>query len=258
MPIPFASRRTFTALLLAALCSVPVAAQQDGKGNLLFLWRENPPKGSADGDIIRHLQEQGYTVTTREALDDPAELCQYDLVLLSSTVRSNQMTEGRKLVSALRNMRVPLLTWENDLLDDLRYTALRRDSNFGELETGHYAWVVRAPHPLAAGVPAGLTTWTEARQPAGWGTPGLGADTIMIWPGEPDKALYFAYERGATMDHDFLAPARRIFLGLDNNTFTHLTDEGRKFFDAAVQWGVAGKDERSKDCIAPSPHSALE
>ena len=37
MPIPFASRRTFTALLLAALCSVPVAAQQDGKGNLLFL-----------------------------------------------------------------------------------------------------------------------------------------------------------------------------------------------------------------------------
>ena len=227
-------RRSCVVLLLAALCSAPLAAQQENKGNLLFLWRENPPKGSADGDIIRHLQEQGYTVTTREALDDAAGVCQYDLVLLSSTVRSNQMTAKRLPVSILRNMRVPLLTWENDLLDDLRYTALRRDHDFGELETGHYAWVVRAPHPLAAGVPAGLTTWTEARQPAGWRTPGLGVDTIMVWPGEPDKAMFFAYERGATMDHDFLAPARRIFLGLDNDTFTYLTDEGRKFFDAAV------------------------
>ncbi len=111
-------RRSCVVLLLAALCSAPLAAQQENKGNLLFLWRENPPKGSADGDIIRHLQEQGYTVTIREALDDAAGVCQYDLVLLSSTVRSNQMTAKRLPVSILRNMRVPLLTWENDLLGE--------------------------------------------------------------------------------------------------------------------------------------------
>ncbi|MGH8088037.1 MAG: hypothetical protein ACREPC_07195, partial [Stenotrophomonas sp.] len=156
----------------------------------------------------------------------------------------------------LRNMQVPLLTWENDLLDDLRYTGLQRDTDFGELETGHYAWMVRAPHPLSAGIPAGLTTWTEARQPAGWGKPGLGADIIMVWPGEADKSMLFAYELGATMDHEFLAPARRVFIGMDNATFSHMTENGRALFDAAVLWAIQG--QRTSPCVSLSAHSALD
>lgn len=257
--------RPCTAMMLAGLLLATAtgvsAAPSEPAPNVLMVMRQEVPKGTADAQIVAHLRKAGYRVTTTEGVGDTVDVCRYDLVLLSSSVRSNQFTAERDFVRTLRNMRVPLLTWENDLLDDLRYTGLQRDADFGELETGHYAWMVRAPHALSAGIPAGLTTWTEARQPAGWGRPGLGADIIMVWPGEAEKSMLFAYEQGATMDHDFLAPARRVFIGLDNNTFDHLTDNGRKLFDAAVRWSLSGGHapaSPSSGCVVGSANSALD
>lgn len=255
-------RAAMASALGLALCGAGTVQAAD-KGNLLMVMRADPPKGSADPAIVEHLRKAGYRVTTSEGVGELPDVCRFDLVLLSSTVRSNQFTAERGFIGALRNMQVPLLTWENDLLDDLRYTGLQRDTDFGELETGHYAWMVRAPHPLSAGIPAGLTTWTEARQPAGWGKPGLGADIIMVWPGEADKSTLFAYERGATMDHEFLAPARRVFIGMDNNTFSQMTGNGRKLFDAAVVWSLQGASQaKNRDgaagCAVSSAHSALD
>lgn len=249
-------------LLLAMALPVAVSAApaKTGKaeGNLLLIMRQSPPGGSSDPAVVTHLQALGYTVTTREGLDAPVDVCSYDAVLLSSTVRSNQFTADAALIGTLRRMRVPLLTWENDLLDDLRYTGLLRDTDFGELETGHYVWLVKAPHPLAAGLPAGLNTWTQARTPAGWGKPGLGADIIMTWPGAPDKATLFAYERGATMDGDFLAPARRVFIGMDNGTFERMTPAGHRLFDAAIDWTVGDRQASALGCGEPERSHALD
>lgn len=232
-------------MLMAGL-ALPSAASAAGAGTILFIMRADPPGGSADPAIKAHLEQKGYTVTVSEGFKDAPDPCAFDLVLMSSTVRSNQFTADRPSITRWRNMGVPLVTWENDLLDDLGMTGLRRDTDFGELETAHYFWLVRAPHPMAAGVPAGLGTWTEARTPGGWGKPGLGADIIMTWPGEPDKATLFGYEAGATMDHDFVAPARRVFIGMENNSFGRMTDTGRTLFDAAVEWAKAG----TKTCKA--------
>lgn len=236
---------TLALLLGAAVIPGPAHAAQ--AGNVLFLMRADPPGGSADSAVKTRLEELGYRVTINDGLQDAPEPCAFDLVVMSSTVRSNQYTADRAAIARWRDMGVPLVTWENDLLDDLRMTGMRRDTDFGELETGHYAWLVRAPHPLSAGIPPGLTTWTEARTPAGWGKAGLGADIIMTWPGEPDKATLFGYEAGATMDYDFLAPARRVFIGMENNSFTRMTNTGRKLFDAAITWARAG----AKRCGRP-------
>ncbi len=233
-------------VLLLASAAAPLPAPAGDGGRILFLTRADPPGGSADPQVKARLEQLGYSVTVSEGLagqggagmPDP---CGFDLVVMSSTVRSNQFTAERSVITRLRDMGIPLVTWENDLLDDLWMTGLRRDSDFGELETGHYFWLVRAPHPLAAGIPAGLGTWTEARTPAGWGKPGLGADVIMTWPGEPEKSTLFGYEAGATMDHDHLAPARRVFIGMENNSFTRMTDTGRKLFDSAIAWARAGR-----------------
>jgi hypothetical protein len=209
-------------------------------GRILLLMRADPPGGSADPAVKAHLEDMGYTVTISNGLTDAPDPCRFDLVVMSSTVQSNQFTADRAAIARWRDMGVPLVTWENDLLDDLRMTGLRRDGDFEEMETGQYIWLVRASHPMAAGISAGLGTWTQARTPAGWGKPGLGADIIMIWPGEPDKATLFGYEAGATMDYDFLAPARRVFIGMENNSFSRMTDTGRKLFDAAIGWALAG------------------
>ncbi|WP_395396941.1 hypothetical protein WBP07_30210 [Novosphingobium sp. BL-8A] len=233
-------RATILAALALAGAAMPASAPAAETGRVLFLMRADPPGGSADPQVKARLEQLGYGVTVSDGLTALPDPCGFDLVVMSSTVRSNQFTAERTSIARLRDMGVPLVTWENDLLDDLWMTGLRRDSDFGELETGHYIWLVRAPHPMAAGVPAGLGTWTEARTPAGWGKPGLGADIIMTWPGEPDKATLFGYEAGATMDHDHLAPARRVFIGMENNSFTRMTDTGRKLFDAAIAWARAG------------------
>ncbi len=71
-----------------------------------------------------------------------------------------------------------------------------------------------------------------------WGKPGLGAITIATVYGQPDKAAIFAYEKGATMDYETLAPARRVMFFLDNDTFTNLSPAGVALFDAAVDWAA--------------------
>ena len=147
---------------------------------------------------------------------------------------------SRDLLGAYRNVPVPLMTWENDLLDDLAMTGKRLGTDFGMAEKEHYLWMVNAPHPLSGGVPAGVAVGYAKDAPMGWGKPGLGASIIASVAGDPSKATIFGYEKGATMDYETLAPARRVFFFLDNETFPNLTPTGRKLFDAATDWAAAG------------------
>ena len=147
---------------------------------------------------------------------------------------------GGDLLGAYRNVPVPLMTWENDLLDDLAMTGKRLGTDFGMAEKEHYLWMVNAPHPLSGGVPAGVAVGYAKDAPMGWGKPGLGASIIASVAGDPSKATIFGYEKGATMDYETLAPARRVFFFLDNETFPNLTPTGRKLFDAAIDWAAAG------------------
>jgi len=72
--------------------------------------------------------------------------------------------------------------------------------------------------------------------------------SIATLTGEPEKATIFGYERGATMDYDFLAPARRAFVFLDNDTFGNLMPAGLALFDAAVRWSVADPASHGAPC----------
>ncbi|WP_313231488.1 hypothetical protein [Sphingobium yanoikuyae] len=148
----------FAAALLVLTSIAPATAMAADAGKILFLMRADPPGGSADPAVKARLEAMGYAVTTSEGLDGASAPCGFDLVVMSSTVRSNQFTANRPMIARWRDMGVPLVIWENDLLDDLWMTGLRRDADSGELETGHYFWLVRAPHPMAAGIPAGLGT----------------------------------------------------------------------------------------------------
>jgi hypothetical protein len=94
---------------------------------------------------------------------------------------------------------------------------------------------------MAGGLPAGLANVYVKQAPMSWGKPGLGATTIATIYGQPEKAAIFGYEKGATMDYEALAPARRVMMFLNNDTFTNLSAAGLRLFDAAVAWAVAGR-----------------
>ncbi len=190
------------------------------------------PNLAVDRQIAAHLGARGYAVTLIEQDAPVAAAAEADLVLISSTV------SAKAVRPAWRQLAKPLLTWENDFLDDLAMTGKRHDTDFGETGKERYLWIVNAPHPIAAGLPAGVADVYRKQAPMSWGRPGLGAATIATVYGQPEKAALFAYERGATMDYEALAPARRVMCFLDNDTFPNLSAAGIALFDAAVDWAA--------------------
>ena len=190
---------------------------------------QNP---DADKKVQTHLQARGYTVVLQDQAAPIPSAGDADLVILSSTIAAKDLPAG------YRQLAIPLVTWENDALDDLAMTGKRISTDFGNVEKDRYVWLVNAPHPMAAGLPAGVTNVYQRQGSMSWGKPGLGATTIATIYGQPDKAALFGYEKGATMDYESLAPARRVMLFLDNDSFGNLSEAGVKLFDAAIDWAA--------------------
>ncbi|OBY76020.1 hypothetical protein [Acinetobacter gyllenbergii] len=193
-------------------------------------------KGSSfasDVAIQNYLQRKGYQVELLDQSVSPNSLTNTDLVIISSTVASKNLQSG------WRQLPIPLMTWENDYLDDLAMTGKRIDTDFGEAEKERYLWLVNAPHPLSAHLSAGTRNVYKAQAPMSWGKPGLGATIIATIYGQPEKVAIWGYEKGATMDYESLAPAKRLMFFLNNETFTNLSEDGQELFDAAIQWSLS-------------------
>jgi hypothetical protein len=213
---------------LTASGAFAATAAPSSVGEILLVVQTGGPSMPVDSMIANHLTVRGLRIIDQAS--DPAIARGAALVILSSTVSAKDVKPG------WRQLPVPLLTWENDLLDDLAMTGKRHDADFGETEKERYLWVVNAPHPMAGGLPAGVANVYVKQAPMSWGKPGLGATTIATVYGQPEKAAIFGYEKGATMDYEALAPARRTMIFLDNETFGNLSPAGLSLFDAAIDW----------------------
>jgi hypothetical protein len=205
------------------------------KGVIALVYRATYRQKDIDERIKAYLDSCGYTVKLVDASEPVTAVNGADLVMISANV------SARALGGKYKDVTIPVMMWETDLEDDMRYTGRQKEIDFGKGDKDHYIWLVNAPHPLSAGLPAGIAVAFEGDQLIGWGKPGLGASIIATLPGQPTKAIIYGYEKGATMDYDFLAPARRTMFCLDNATFPFLTKDGLKLFDAAVKWTMEGK-----------------
>lgn len=235
-------RRLTPLVLLAALLHVPVVPAQQAAGEqmtaqkkVLYVTRLKHRDREIDDKVREHLEKRGMIVTMVDESAPATAAEGEDLVVISSVVSARDMTG-----TSYKNVNVPLVTWESDLFDSLRLTGAKKGEDFGEVEKEHYINVVNAPSPLAGGLPAGKR-WVYPRDDEmGWGKPAPGATIIATIPGEPQHAVVFAYEKGATMDYDFIAPARRVGLFLGNRTFDKLSPDGSALFDAAIDWAISG------------------
>lgn len=227
--LPFGIKmKTFLSviMLLGLLLSSAAYAQP----RIALISQLHGASAATDLAIQKYLQSKGYQVDILDQSVSPDSLNHPDLVILSSTVASKNLKPG------WRQLPVPLMTWENDYLDDLAMTGKRINTDFGEVEKERYLWLVNAPHPLSARLPAGTQNVYKAQAPMSWGKPGLGATIIATIYGQPEKVAIWGYEQGATMDYETLAPAKRLMFFLNNETFGNLSEAGLKLFDASVQW----------------------
>ncbi|WP_260929330.1 hypothetical protein [Novosphingobium sp. 9] len=230
-------------LFLAPLCALLLSANPAAAAvqkHVLLVTQTGGPNAPVDARIAAHLGTLGYDVRLVNQDADPASIRNIDLIVLSSTVSAKDVNPGWRTVA------IPLLTWENDFLDDLAMTGKRHDTDFGEVDKERYLWIVNAPHPMAGGLPAGIANVFVKQAGMSWGKPGLGATTIATIYGQPEKAAIFGYEKGATMDYETLAPARRVMMFLGNDSFTNLSPAGMTLFDSAVAWAI-GSSERRPD-----------
>jgi len=229
-PLPF-PRLLLLALGLAVSALVSFAAPRTA----LFVSQAKaaPEIVAADAKVQEHLAALGFTVTFADQRDPVSAADGKDVVVISSGVSAHVLEGKYKAVP------VPIVLWESYVLPHMGMTAKKQEGDFGTKdEKLRYLWLVNAPHPLSAGLPAGMVNVVKKGGPMNWGRPGPGAIVIATFPGELDKSPLFAYEKGATMDGENLAPARRVMLFLDNTTFPGLNEAGLKLFDAAVLWAA--------------------
>lgn len=218
--------------LLAGAVNVSAQSKTNRPKRILYVMRKEFKDRPYDELAKKHLDSLGYEVTFADAADPVSVAKGYDMIIISATV------SARAFGGKYANVALPILTWENDIQDDMRYTGRYKGVDFGKVPKEHYIWLVNAPHQMSAGLPAGTAVAYNDDMSIGWGKPGLGASIIATLPGQPEKAIIYCYEKGATMDYDFLAPEKRAMFFLDNRNFGLLTKDGVALFDAAVAWTI--------------------
>jgi hypothetical protein len=225
-----------TLLLLLFATAIGTVTARAANQSLLFVGQAKAAADvvAADASAQAHLAALGFTVTFADQKEPATAADGKDVIVISSSV-SAHVIEGKYKATP-----VPVVTWESYILPHMGLTGKKEETDFGTREGKvRYLWMVNAPHPLSAGLPAGMLNVVKKGGPMNWGRPGPGAIVVATFPGELDKSPLFAYEKGATMDGENLAPARRVMLFLDNTTFVGLNEAGLKLFDAAVLWAAA-------------------
>jgi len=195
----------------------------------------------------------GHTVTLRgvtSAAEKPAasEADAVDLVVVSESVSSGNVAD------AFKDVTKPVLLLEGFIADDMEVATP------GTVLDQTQAEILNPDHPLAAGLsgtvdlyraPKTLITYTGL-------TPA--AINIAAALGTPDLSVLVAYLPGAEMLNGFVAPGRRLCLGLHSAVPEQYTAQARALFRAAATWALGLPVETSraqtKPTIARNPADA--
>lgn len=176
----------------------------------------------------------GYTVTVKDqdalvSTDTNGK----DVVIVSSSVY------GDTFAARFRDIAVPVVTWEEDIFEDMRFNATPEvTNNWASGSTETHVRMVNSTHPLAAGYTGDVQVFQGANQMPWSKQMASGAIKIANTTFDSSKTSVFGFDKGAQMV-GMTAPARRV--GLFHNYYgTAHSAQGWNFFDAAVTWAVTG------------------
>ena len=204
-----------------------INTNHSGSNNVLLVVGDASSLGASDTAIRNRLQNYGYTVQAiSDELTTAGDATGKALIITSATVSSSQVN------TKFRDVAVPVINWEYGLEDDYGFA-----TSYGTAGSQTNLNITNPDHPLAARLPAGIRTVATVASDFSWGEPG-GTPIIIarLNDGSNHPCLY-AYEAGTAMSSG-TAPARRVHLFLQNETFTSLNADGLKLFNAALKWAM--------------------
>jgi hypothetical protein len=224
----------------AALKSKLAAAAKGKK--LLFVRRVNTPEGEeSDDHIAEHFNELGFIVTQVDQTQPDTMADGQDVVVLSAT------NSKYKLSNKYRDVKIPLLCLEGLSADTLKMANRHRFVDYGEHGEAKesedppeaYLEIVGSYHSMAAGLKPGYVKYLKEADVLKWAMPLPSATIIATLPNSSHERAIFGYEKGAAMADEFVAPARRTMIPVDNPAFDDLTEQGHALFDAVVLWTIS-------------------
>jgi hypothetical protein len=233
-----------------ALCAASFTNLQLKAPPVLFV-TASAQLNAGDAAVKKRLEALGYAVTVKAAAaSTTADANGKDLVLVSSTITSAEVN------TKYRTVAVPVITWENAILDDLGMTGAVGGTDYGTTAAQTQAVVYTAAcnravmytaatawgdgcHDLT-GALSGSVNLTRNATAFSWGMPNANAIKIAYHAGNQNRPVIFAYEKGAAMP-GLTAPARRVSLFMDDNSPATWTPRGQTLFDNAVNWAAGAK-----------------
>ncbi|MFB9266586.1 hypothetical protein ACFFWD_26095 [Bradyrhizobium erythrophlei] len=200
-------------------------------------WPENE---ASDQAHMTWLKSLGVELTVVDQMEPESHAQGKDLVIISASI--NKYKLGMKYANAA----VPVIVLEAKAVDSLHMVSRRRNTDYGVNDhkeslypPENYVDIARPAHPVAAGFPVGQFKLYKTPGVLAWSRPPAGAQVIATIPNQPEHATLFAYEKGATMANDAVAPARRVLFPMDASRFPDLTEEGLTVYGAVVKWGLS-------------------
>lgn len=222
-----------------------LAAAARGK-KVLFVRRLDTPEGEeSDDHIAAHLKELGFVVTEVDQSEPDTMAAGEDLIVISAT------NSKYKMANKYRDAKVPLLCLEGLMADTLKMANRHRYVDYGEHGEPKesedppeaYLEIVGAYSEMAAGLKPGYVKYIKEADVLKWAYPMPSAIIVATLPNSFHERAIFGYEKGAAMADEFVAPARRMLLPVDNPAFDDLTEQGHALFDAAVLWTMSPPDQ---------------
>ena len=209
---------------------------------ILFVRRLNTPEGEeSDDHIVAHLKELGAIVKEADQTEPETAADGQDAIILSAT------NSKYKMANKYRDAKIPLLCLEGLMADTLKMANRRRYLDYGEHGEPKesedppeaYLEIVNSSNVMAAGLKPGYVKYIKEADVLKWATPTPAAITIATLPNSFHERAIFGYEKGSTMADEFIAPARRTLLPVDNPAFDDLTEQGHALFDAVLLWTIS-------------------
>ncbi len=209
---------------------------------ILFVRRLDTPEGEeSDDHIAEHLKELGAVVKQVDQTEPDTMAEGEDAIILSAT------NSKYKMSNKYRDAKIPILCLEGLMADTLKMANRRRYIDYGEHGEPKesedppeaYLEIVNSSNVMAAGLKPGYVKYIKEADVLKWATPMPSAIVIATLPNSFHERAIFGYEKGSAMADEFVAPARRTLLPVDNPAFDDLTEQGHALFDAVLLWTIS-------------------
>lgn len=196
----------------------------------------NPELGTGDAAVLSHLSSLGLEVVVYDdaaaARPSAAVLAQdHDAVLVSSTITAANVG------GEFRTANVPLIFWESALLQTAREPLSDAGSEQGNQTQIN---ITNATHPVMRGLAAGATSVFTGNRSMSVATNPVapGATVLATRTANAAHSAVVVAESGAALLGGYVAPARRVFLFLQDTSFTAATPAGRTIVGNAACWAA--------------------